>query len=184
LAELVEIGPDDVLGPARGGIRALWLEVWPTATPERLDEIFLRHAARDGFRMIAAREGDRLVGLAYGYLGGPGEWWHDRVSAAMTPEQRAEWLPPGHFELVELMVSPAERRRGLGGRLHDALLMGLEAPTAVLSTQQHNDPALALYSRRGWKLLLEAVDLAAPVPYVVLGKRLHSASAGQGRRPE
>jgi predicted GNAT superfamily acetyltransferase len=85
LAELLEIGPDDVLGTARAAIEALWLEVWPTATPERLDEIFPRHAARNGFRMITAHEGDRLVGLAYGYVGGPGEWWHDRVSAAMTP---------------------------------------------------------------------------------------------------
>jgi ribosomal protein S18 acetylase RimI-like enzyme len=172
LAELVEIGPDDVLGPARPEIEALWVEVWPTATPERLDEIFPRHAVRAGFRMITAREGNRLVGLAYGYLGGPGEWWHDRVSAAMTPQQRAEWLLPGHFELAELMVSPRERRRGLGGTLHDAVLAGLEAPTAVLSTQHDNEAALALYSRRGWELLLEAVDLAAPTPYVVMGKRL------------
>jgi ribosomal protein S18 acetylase RimI-like enzyme len=172
LADLVEIGPDDALGTARAEIEALWLEVWPTATPERLDEIFPRHAVRDGFRMITAREGDRLVGLAYGYLGGPGEWWHDRVSAAMTPEQRAEWLPPGHFELVELMVSPAERRRGLGGRLHDAVLAGLEAPTAVLSTQVFNESALVLYRSRGWELLLQAIDLAAPTPYVVMGKRL------------
>jgi ribosomal protein S18 acetylase RimI-like enzyme len=172
LAELVELGRDDVLGAARAEITALWLEVWPTATRERLDEIFPRHAARAGFRMITAREDDRLVGLAYGYVGGPGEWWHDRVSAAMTREQREEWLRPGHFELAELMVSPAERRRGLGGRLHDAVLAGLEAPTAVLSTQVSNQPALAFYARRGWELLLEAVDLAAPVPYVVLGKRL------------
>jgi ribosomal protein S18 acetylase RimI-like enzyme len=172
LAELVAIGPDDVLGPARAAIEALWLEVWPATTHERLDEIFPRHATREGFRMVTAREGDRLVGLAYGYLGGPGEWWHDRVAAAMTDEQRDEWLPPGHFELAELMVSPAERRRGLGGQLHDAVLAGLRAPTAVLSTQVHNDPALALYGRRGWEVLLEAVDLAAPVPYVVMGKRL------------
>jgi ribosomal protein S18 acetylase RimI-like enzyme len=172
LAELGAVGPEDVLGPARAAIEALWLEVWPTTTHERLAAIFPRHAAREGFRMITAREGDRLVGLAYGYLGGPEEWWHDRVAAAMTDEQRDEWLQPGHFELAELMVSPAERRRGLGGQLHDALLAGLSAPTAVLSTQAHNDPALALYGRRGWELLLEAVDLAAPVPYVVMGKRL------------
>jgi ribosomal protein S18 acetylase RimI-like enzyme len=184
LAELVEIGRDELLGPMRTAIEALWLEVWPTTTPERFDEILPRHATRNGFRMITAREGDRLVGLAYGYLGEPGEWWHDRVAAAMTPEQRDEWLPPGHFELAELMVSPAERRRGLGGRLHDAVLAGLDAPTAVLSTQTHNDPALALYGRRGWKVLLEAVDLAAPVPYLILGKRLRPGSGGQVPPPE
>jgi ribosomal protein S18 acetylase RimI-like enzyme len=172
LTELVRLGPDELTGPERTAVEELWLEVWPATRRDRLDEILPRHATRDGFRAVAAYEGDRLVGLAYGYLGGPRQWWHDRVASAMTQEQRVRWLVPGHFELAELMVRRDARRRGLGGALHDAVLMGLASPTALLSTQPGNEAALALYSGRGWEVVVDSVDLAAPVPYLVMGKEL------------
>lgn len=172
MAELVRLGPEDVTGLQRAAIEELWVEVWPATRRDRLDEILPRHTQRHGFRAVVAREGDRLLGLAYGYLGGPGQWWYDRVAAAMTAEQRARWLPPGHFELAELMVSPRARRRGLGAALHDAVLEGLPGPTAVLSTQPDNEAALALYRNRGWEVVVESVDLAAPVRYLVMGKEL------------
>jgi ribosomal protein S18 acetylase RimI-like enzyme len=172
LAELVRLRPEDVTGTERAAIEDLWVEVWPATRRDRFDEILPRHADRPGFRAVIAREGDRLLGLAYGYLGRPGQWWYDRVAAAMTAEQRAEWLAPGHFELAELMVSPRARRRGLGAALHDAVLDGLSGPTAVLSTQPDNEPALALYRGRGWEVVVESIDLAAPIRYLVMGKRL------------
>jgi hypothetical protein len=51
-------------------------------------------------------------------------------------------------------------------------LMGLASPTALLSTQPGNEAALALYSGRGWEVVVDSVDLAAPVPYLVMGKEL------------
>lgn len=161
-----------MLGPERAALEELWLEVWPATRRDRLDEIFPRHATREGFRAVVVREGDHLLGLAYGYLGGSGQWWYDRVAAAMTPEQRAKWLPPGHFELAELMVNPRARRRGLGAALHDAILEGPPGPTAVLSTQPDNEAALALYRGRGWEVVVDSIDLAAPVRYLVMGKQL------------
>ena len=150
-------------------------EVWIGSTEERLREILPRHAGRDGFRFFAARDGTRLVGLAYGYLGAPGQWWHDIVSRAMTSEQRRRWIAPGHFEVVELHVHPGYRRRGVGGRLHDTLLGGLESETAVLSTQADNRPALALYEGRGWKIVLPALRFApAGEEYAILGLDLPS----------
>jgi ribosomal protein S18 acetylase RimI-like enzyme len=144
--------------------------IWTDVTADRLGEILPRHAARDGFRFLVAEEDGQIAGFAYGYLGGPGQWWHDIVASAMTAEQRQRWLAPGHFEFVELHVRRALRRRGIGGALHDALLDGLESRTAVLSTQSDNSPALALYLGRGWQVVLEDIRFApGGRPYYILG---------------
>jgi ribosomal protein S18 acetylase RimI-like enzyme len=122
---------------------------------------------------VGASEGGRLVAFAYGYLGAPGQWWHDKVRLAMTAAQRARWLGPGHFEFVELAVRPEYRRRGIGSALHDAVLQGVAARTAVLSTQVDNGPALALYRGRGWRVIVERLEFedGAP-PYLVMGLEL------------
>ena len=97
----------------------------------------------------------------------------------MTPRQRKRWLRAGHVELAELHVAPERRRRGLGGRLHDALLAAYpDAPTSLLSTQTGNAPALALYERRGWKVVVPELRFAAGgEPYAILGLDLAGARA-------
>jgi ribosomal protein S18 acetylase RimI-like enzyme len=150
------------------------LAVWPDATGERLDAIVARHLERPGFRFVAAHdESGRLAGFTYGYTGAAGQWWHDLVGGAMDGAARARWLPPGHFELVELAVRPDLRRRGIGGRLHDRVLTGLAAPTAVLSTEVENEPAIGLYSARGWEVVVPEIDFGAGFPpFLVMGKKL------------
>ena len=148
-------------------------EVWTGATRERIGDILPRHAARDGFRFLAARAPDgRLTGFAYGYRGQPGQWWHDLVAAAMDDAARARWLAPGHFELAELHVHPEFRRRGIGTRLHDELLAGLGSATAVLSTQVDNEPARALYAAKGWRIVVPELDFGTGVLYSVLARDL------------
>jgi len=148
--------------------------VWTWVSDERVREILPRHAERPGFRFVAAVDEGALVGFAYGYRGEPGQWWHDAVRAAMSPEQRARWLGPGHVELAELHVAHRRRREGLGGRLHDELLSTYaDAPTAVLSTQVGNAPALALYAGRGWEPVVPRLRFAAGAePYAILGRDL------------
>jgi GNAT superfamily N-acetyltransferase len=111
-----------------------------------------RHAGRPGFRMVVAEGDEAIVGFAYGYTGAPGQWWTDAVGAGLTEQERARWLL-GHFEFAELAVVPDLQRRGVGGGLHDALILGRREPTAALSTQDANAPALAFYLGRGWLAL-------------------------------
>ncbi|MGE5690836.1 MAG: GNAT family N-acetyltransferase [Pseudomonadota bacterium] len=141
------------------------------AGPPRVRAILPRHAERPGFTFLAALDGSRLVGFAYGYRGEPGQWWHDTVRAAMTPAQRDRWLAPGHVELAELHVARDRRGGGIGGRLHDALLASYtDAATAVLSTQTANAPALALYRGRGWGVVVPRLQFAAGgEAYAILG---------------
>lgn len=144
-------------------------EIWPEASRDRVGEILPRHATRDGFRFLGAFEGGALLGFTYGYRGEAGQWWHDRVARALGGDGCKRWLAPGHFEFTELHVREAHRRRGIGGALHDGLLDGIDAPTAVLSTQTDNQPALALYRGRGWQVIVDALDFGSGRPFAILG---------------
>ena len=166
-----ELGRDEFLA-LRPEVRALW----PEASRQRVDEILPLHAERDGFRAVAeSAENGGLAGFAYGYRGGKGQWWHDLVAAALGTEGAGRWLPPGHFEFVELHVRHDLWGRGIGGRLHDALIAPEPGP-AVLSTQQDNERALGLYRRRGWEVIVREIDFGAGYPpFCVLGKDLRTA---------
>jgi ribosomal protein S18 acetylase RimI-like enzyme len=138
-----------------------------------------RHSGRDGFRFVAVVAPDgALAGFAYGYSGAAGQWWHDRVAAAMDDETRARWLDPPHFEFCEIAVLPELQGQGLGGRLHDALLAGRPEPRALLSTERNgNDDVLGFYDRRGWRVVLPEIRFGAEYPpYCVLGRELERAS--------
>jgi ribosomal protein S18 acetylase RimI-like enzyme len=147
-------------------------EIWPDASRARIDDILPRHSARAGFRFLGAFAGERLVGFVYGYRGATGQWWHDRVAAALGRRGEERWLPDGHFEFTELHVRAEYRRRGIGGALHDTILDGISAPTAVLSTQTDNAPAIALYSGRGWVVIVPQLDFGSGRPFLIMGKDL------------
>ena len=161
------LSPDDVLAH-----RTEITEIWPDASRSRIDEILPRHVEREGFRFFGAFVDDELVGFVYGYLGAAGQWWHDRVAAALGGDGSDRWLAPGHFEFTELHVRAEFRRRGIGGKLHDTVLDGLDAPTAVLSTQTDNEPALALYRARGGRVIGPFLDFGSGRPFLIMGKEL------------
>lgn len=109
-----------------------------------------------GFRFKAARSRSNgsLAGIAYGYTSSHGQWWHDSVARAASPEMSADWLT-GAFELVEFAVKPSDQGQGIGGRLHDAVLAKLPHTRAVLSTMLADTVAYRMYLKRGWLTLLE-----------------------------
>ena len=153
-------------------LRSEIAEIWPEASRDRLGEILPRHAGRAGFRFLGAFGDAKLVGFVYAYLGAPGQWWHDRVARSLGADGSARWLGRGHLEFTELHVLPEYRRRGIGGALHDGLLAGVDAPTAVLSTQADNEPAIALYRGRGWEVIVPQLDFGSGRPFVIMGKDL------------
>jgi len=168
--ELRALSPRDVLDH-----RNEVSEIWPDASRSRIDEILPRHVSREGFRFSGAFADERLVGFVYGYLGARGQWWHDRVAAALGRQGTELWLAPGHFEFTELHVRAEYRRRGIGAKLHDTVLDGLDSPTAVLSTQTDNEPALALYRGRGWRVIVPYLDFGSGRPFLIMGKELGRA---------
>jgi ribosomal protein S18 acetylase RimI-like enzyme len=137
------------------------------------DQTLPRHAERADFRFVGAFSGGTLVGFGYGYTGRPGQWWHDRVAAAMDEEARARWLDPLPFELVELAVEPELQSRGIGARLLAALLDGLPHARALLTARRDDERVQRFYARHGWAVVVDELRFGAEFPvYSVLGREL------------
>ena len=126
------------------------------------------HVARDGFRLARARDGDRLVGFAYGFTGEHGQWFTDQATQMLRPEVAAEWLG-GHFDLVSLGVLEGWRRRGLGRALLREVTRDLpHARWTLMTSADAEDPARHLYASEGWQ---------------VIGPGLRDEQVIMGRRP-
>jgi GNAT superfamily N-acetyltransferase len=149
---------DTLSGSEATGHRDEVLRIWSSAfgTVEDPDEWAAspwdRHRTRPGYRLVLARAGEEALGFAWGYTGERGQYWSDAIVREVGP--RIEGWVGGHFEFVELAVLPEARGRGVGGRLHDALLAGLPHERALLATSDApDDPAVRLYLSRGWRRL-------------------------------
>jgi ribosomal protein S18 acetylase RimI-like enzyme len=130
------------------------------------------HTSRHGFVFLVARVDGELAGFGYGYTGSTGQWWTDHVSRSLTSAQRAEWIDPPHFEIVELHVKPSQQRRGIGSALLAQLLTRQRHDRALLSTQTGSRKARGFYAKNGWSELASVDFGTGYPPYIVLGKRL------------
>lgn len=135
-------------------------------------DIFERHAARDGFRLVTASDAGEVIGFAWGYIGERGQYWADLIAAALPAGIADDWIGR-HFEVVELAVLPGARRHGLGRALHDALLDGIRRRCLLSTTTDDQDAAVRLYGASGWSRLgtlspamqVMGLDLSAqPIP--------------------
>jgi ribosomal protein S18 acetylase RimI-like enzyme len=137
--------------------------------------IVTAHLERRGLRSVAAvTDDDALVGIAYGYVGAAGQWWHDQVRAALRPDLAERWLDHS-FEVCELHVRPALQGQGLGRALLDLLLEGPPAPTAVLTTPDRETRARAFYRAGGWVDLVRGMVFPGdPRVFAVLARDLRA----------
>lgn len=119
-----------------------------------------RHLELPGFRATTAREGGRLVGVAYGFPGPEripdGAAFYGPVVAALG-RARADELLSGHpFEVVQVMVEPASQRQGIGRALLERLIADMGRAWLVTLPES---PASRLYRSAGWQPLQPHLSL-------------------------
>ena len=176
--ELVELTAEE-LGARTDEVLDVYREAMEVsvAAASARRSILQAHLGRAGIRAVSALDGFRMVGIAYGYPGVPGDWWHDQVRDSLTPEQAQEWLADA-FEVCELHVRPELHGTGLGRALLAALLAGTPARTAVLTTPDLDTRARRFYRLGGWQDLRRGLVFPGdPRVFAVLGKRLQEPPA-------
>ena len=176
----LEVWPASTMRARRDDVLDVYAEAMdvPSASAHARRGIVSTHLQQDGLRAVAAQdERGQLVGIAYGYLGSPGQWWHDQVRAAVSDAQAAEWLDAS-FEVCELHVRPAHQGTGLGRALLAELLAGVPARTAVLTTPDADTRARRFYRAGGWVDLVRRLRFPGdPREFAVLGLRLSADAA-------
>lgn len=155
---------------------------YPRGAARQRRTLWLEHSYRPGWRSVAwLGERDRLLGVSYGYWGGPGQWWFDEVRRGLrsrrgSATEGADWLAD-YFELTELHVHPDAQGNGLGEGLLQALVSDVDRSRVLLSTPEHGPQppgrAWRLYRRLGFRdVLREHLFTGDPRPFAVLGREL------------
>jgi ribosomal protein S18 acetylase RimI-like enzyme len=150
---------------------------YPPGTARQRRALWLDHVQRPGWRAVAWLDSaGPLVGIAYGYTGGPGQWWYEEVRRGLQGTGRSG-LTDDYFELTELHVRPDAQGRGLGEGLLRALLAGTDRRHVLLSTPEHapRPPGRAwqLYRRLGFRdVLRQHLFTGDTRPFAVLGREL------------
>jgi ribosomal protein S18 acetylase RimI-like enzyme len=152
---------------------------YPAASAAHRSPLWLQHCRRAGWRAVGAVDGaGALVGIAYGYIGAPGQWWHDEVARGMRRSgvTQSPWLTD-YFELTELHVRPDSQGAGIGEALLRDLLAGTDRPRVLLSTPEkaadRAGRAWRLYRRTGFQDVLRRYCFSGdPRPFAVLGRSL------------
>jgi ribosomal protein S18 acetylase RimI-like enzyme len=150
--------------------------------------IMERHAGYAAFRAIAAiapaadgGPAPPIVGFAYGFHGGGGQWWHDLVSRAVASvlggRAAGDWFGDS-LEIAEVHVHPSHQGRGTGLAMMLRLTAGRPEPVAVLSTMDSDTKARRLYRGLGFTDLLTAFTFpGTEMPYAIMGAPLPLARA-------
>lgn len=152
----------------------------PEATAREIEQ-FAERVTRyaedhDGFRLATVRADDgEVAAIGLAVLSRPGDWWRDHVAAVLGPQAARELLGDVCLEVVHLAVLPKLQRNGFGGCVHDILIGGAPAPTAVLSCHDRALPARRLYEGRGW-VSVGLLPTEGGSPFHIMSRRLDQDS--------
>jgi GNAT superfamily N-acetyltransferase len=143
----------------------------PPGEAGQLRDRVSRYTSRDGFRLpVASGSGGQPAGFALGVTAHPGDWWRDKVAAAIGGAATQRWLGQSCLEIVHVAVVPGEQRRGIGQRLMAALLAPPRPATGVLSCHPRATAAQNFYLRQGWQVITAGFRLQPGQPgYWVMG---------------
>jgi ribosomal protein S18 acetylase RimI-like enzyme len=156
---------------------------YPPGTARQRRNLWLEHSRRPGWRCVGWLDpAGRLIGVAYGYSGGPGQWWFEEVRRGLAARGTArelhqpDWLHD-YFELTELHVRPDAQGSRLGEQMLRALLAGVRHETVLLSTPEYGPRppgrAWRLYRRLGFADVLRDHRFTGDSrPFAVLGRAL------------
>jgi ribosomal protein S18 acetylase RimI-like enzyme len=196
---LIDLPPNDMerrLSDALG----VYVEAmrYPRGTENQRAAMWLEHVRRHGWQGVAVVELEAaevlgaeppsaaelsdapLLGVAYGYAGGPGQWWQQQVVLGLQrgglPPQEIAQLMSSYFELTELHIHPRAQGRGLGEALARRLLAGRAEKNVLLSTPETNgeaNRAWRLYRRLGFTDIIRRYHFAGdPRAFAILGRAL------------
>lgn len=178
--QLVQLGADEFTARLDEALQVYVAAMgYPPSTARQRRALWLDHVRRTGWRAVGwLGPAEELLGVAYGYAGGRGQWWFEEVRRGLLGSggDTTTWLGD-YFELTELHVRPDAQGRGLGEGLLRALLAGVGQSMVLLSTPEYGDArpgrAWQLYRRTGFQDVLRNHRFTGDSrPFAVLGRRL------------
>ncbi|WP_296979131.1 N-acetyltransferase [Thermobacillus sp. ZCTH02-B1] len=135
-------------------------------------ERFRRHASHGGYNGYRIVDGVASSGSHTAIAPLRGNLSNELTRGFPDARTYDVWMTD-RFEIPELAVREAMRRRGYGTALLARLLDETDAKTAILATRPDNKPARRLVERTGWQVIHEPYDPFGPdQPCVLLGRKL------------
>ncbi|KQX77070.1 MULTISPECIES: GNAT family N-acetyltransferase [unclassified Streptomyces] len=105
------------------------------------------HHHREGFTLVAAYAHGAMVGFGYAFPCTPEYWFGSELLPQIPESVRASRL----MGLCELAVTPAWQGRGIGTRLHAALVTSINPEWSSLLVRPDNASGRSLYDRLGYR---------------------------------
>lgn len=113
-------------------------------------EHYQTHCQRPGMRLVLARDGEEVIGFAYGYALAPDTRWWQSVRGTELPAEFTRESGARTWAIIELAVRKAWRRRGVARGLHARLLEGLRVERVTLTVRPEPEAVAARSAYAVW----------------------------------